>query len=123
MPTALPNPDPALVGTWKPFMCISLLPLRTPGRRLDRQSRSKEGSSVGRIIVANRRGHQLVEWNAEPETDEAREGVLEAERILREAREKGCAVSKKVGTQHVLDDGPFDPYAEEYQIIAPIAGG
>jgi hypothetical protein len=26
-------------------------------------------------------------------------------------------------TRHVLDDAPFDPYAEEYQIIAPIAGG
>ena len=78
---------------------------------------------MGRIIVANRRGHQLVEWDAETDTDEAREGILEAERILREARDKGCAVSRKSGTQHVLDDGPFDPYAEEYQIIAPIAGG
>ena len=78
---------------------------------------------MGRIIVANRRGHQLVEWDADIETEEARESVLEAERILREAREKGCAVSKRVGTQHVLDDSPFDPYAEEYQIIAPIAGG
>ena len=78
---------------------------------------------MGRIIVANRRGHQLVEWNADTDTEEAHEGVLEAERILREAREKGCAVSRKVGTQHVLDDAPFDPYAEEYQIIAPIAGG
>ena len=78
---------------------------------------------MGRIIVANRRGHQLVEWSTETETEEARESVLEAERILREAREKGCAVSRKVGTRHVLDDGPFDPEAEEYQIIAPIAGG
>ena len=42
---------------------------------------------------------------------------------LKEAREKGCAVSRKVGTQHVLDDAPFDPNVEEYQIIAPIAGG
>ena len=64
---------------------------------------------MGRIIVANRRGHQLVEWDAETDTEEA--------------RDKGCAVSKKIGTQHVLDDGVFDPYAEEYQIIAPIAGG
>jgi hypothetical protein len=94
-----------------------------PGVGWTTQSRCKEGSSVGRIIVANRRGHQLVEWNPDLETDEAQEGVLEAERILREAREKGCAVSKKVGMQHVLDDGAFDPYAEEYQIIAPIAGG
>lgn len=78
---------------------------------------------MSRIIVANRRGHQVVEWDADIDTEEARESVLEAERILREAREKGCAVSRKVGTQHVLDDGPFDPYAEEYQIIAPIAGG
>ena len=80
---------------------------------------------MGRIIVANRRGHQLVEWDADTDTEEARESILEAERLLREAREKGCAVSKKTqaGTPHVLDDGPFDPYAEEYQIIAPIAGG
>jgi len=78
---------------------------------------------MGRIIVANRRGHQVVEWNAETDTDEARQTIVEAERILREARDKGCAVSKKVGSQHVLDDSPFDPYAEEYQIVAPIAGG
>jgi hypothetical protein len=90
---------------------------------LNLKTSAKEGSCVGRIIVANRRGHQLVEWDADTDTEEAREGILEAERILREAREKGCAVSKKVGTQHVLDDAPFDPYAEEYQIIAPIAGG
>jgi len=64
-----------------------------------------------------------VEWDADSITEEARESVVEAERILREARDKGCAVSKRVGTQHVLDDAPFDPYAEEYQIIAPIAGG
>ena len=78
---------------------------------------------MGRIIVANRRGHQLVEWDADTDTEEARASVLEAERILREAREKGCTVSKKVGTQHVIEDGPFDPKVEEYQIIAPIAGG
>jgi hypothetical protein len=85
--------------------------------------RAKEGQQVGRIIVANRRGHQLVEWDTETDTEEARETILEAERIVREARDKGCVVSKKVGTQHVLDDGPFDPSVEEYQIIAPIAGG
>ena len=77
---------------------------------------------MGRIIVANRRGHQVVEWST-TDTDEARATVEEAERILREAREKGCAVSKKVGERHVLDDAPFDPRVEEYQIIAPIAGG
>ena len=73
---------------------------------------------MGRIIIANRRGHQVVEWDV----DNA-EAVVEAERILREAREKGCAVSKKVGDQHVIDREPFDPRVEEYQIIAPIAGG
>jgi hypothetical protein len=78
---------------------------------------------VGRIIVANRRGHQLVEWDPDTDTEEARASILEAELVLREARDKGCAVSRKVGSQHVLDDRPFDPYAEEYQIIAPIAGG
>ena len=93
------------------------------GRSLEFKTRFKEGLGVGRIIVANRRGHQLVEWDAETQSEEARDSILEAERILREARDRGCAVSKKVGTQHVLDDGAFDPYAEEYQIIAPIAGG
>src|ERR687885_2095969 len=75
-----------------------------------------------RIIVANRRGHQLVEWET-TDTEEARASIAEAERILREARERGCAVSRKVGNRHVLDNAPFDPSVEEYQIIAPIAGG
>lgn len=78
---------------------------------------------MGRIIVANRRGHQVVEWSTDTDTEEAREAITEAERIIREAREAGCAVSKKVGGVHVLDRGAFDPEAEEYQIIAPIAGG
>jgi len=77
---------------------------------------------MGRIIVANRRGHQIVEWE-QTDTEEARESIAEAERILREARERGCAISRKVDGVHVLDHGPFDPEAEEYQIIAPIAGG
>jgi hypothetical protein len=77
---------------------------------------------VHRIIVANRRGHQVIEWET-TDTEEARAQIEAAERILREARERGCVVSRKVGGQHVLDDGPFDPQVEEYQIIAPIAGG
>lgn len=77
---------------------------------------------MGRIIVANRHGHQLLEWQT-TDTEEARATVEEAERILREAREAGCAISKKVDGTHVLDRGGFDPDAEEYQIIAPIAGG
>jgi ArsR family metal-binding transcriptional regulator len=75
-----------------------------------------------RIIVANRRGHQVVEWET-TDTEEARAQIAEAERIIREAREKGCVVSKKVDGHHVLDTQPFDPKVEEYQIIAPIAGG
>jgi len=77
---------------------------------------------VGRIIVANRRGHQVVEWST-TDTEEARATVEEAERILREARAAGCAISKKVDGVHVLDRGEFDPDADEYQIVAPIAGG
>jgi hypothetical protein len=77
---------------------------------------------VGRIIVANRRGHQVVEWST-TDTEEARAAIAEAERILREAREAGCAISKKVNGVHVLDRGKFDPEAEEYQIIAPLVGG
>jgi hypothetical protein len=106
-----------------PHSVLSILRRVESGRSLRFKTRFKEGLGVGRIIVANRRGHQLVEWDAETQSEEARESILEAERILREARDRGCAVSKKVGTQHVLDDGTFDPYAEEYQIIAPIAGG
>ena len=78
---------------------------------------------MGRIIVANRRGHQVVEWSTRTDTEEAREAIAEAERILREARAAGCAISKKVDGVHVLDRGAFDPAAEEYQIVAPIAGG
>lgn len=77
---------------------------------------------MGRIVVANRRGHQVVEWET-TDTEEARHQIEEAERVMRDARQRGCAVSRKVGGQHVLDDLPFDPSAEEYQIIAPIAGG
>jgi len=75
-----------------------------------------------RIIVANRRGHQVVEWET-TDTEEARAQIAEAERILREARDKGCAVSRKVGDRHELDTAPSDPAVEEDQIIAPIAGG
>jgi hypothetical protein len=77
---------------------------------------------VHRIIVANRFGHQVVEWEM-TDTEEARQQIAAAERILREAREKGCMVSRKEGGRHVLDTGPFDPRVEEYQVIAPIAGG
>lgn len=78
---------------------------------------------MGRILIANRRGHSLLEWDADTDTAEARATVAEAERIIREARLNGCAISRKVNGQHVMDDGPFDPQAEEYQIIAPIVGG
>lgn len=75
-----------------------------------------------RIIIANRRGHQVVEWET-TDTEEARAQVAAAEHILAEARAQGCVVSRKIGGQHILDDGPFDPQVEEYQIVAPIAGG
>jgi hypothetical protein len=78
---------------------------------------------MGRIIVANRHGDQVVEWDPSVETDAGRAAIAAAEQILAEARSRGCAVSKKVEGQHVLDNGPFDPRADEYQIIAPIAGG
>ena len=68
---------------------------------------------MGRIIVANRHGHQVLEWQT-TDTGEARATVEEAERILREAREAGCAISKKVNGTHVLDRGAFDPEVEEY---------
>ena len=78
---------------------------------------------MARLIIANRHGHQTLEWDAATDTEEVRAVIAEAERIIREAREQGCRVSQKVDGQHVLYDGPFDPHAEEYQIIAPIAGG
>lgn len=78
---------------------------------------------MGRIIVANRHGHQLVEWDTSTDTEEARRAVEDAERIIEEARANGCAISKKVDGVHVIDREPFDPEAEEYQIVAPIAGG
>ena len=78
---------------------------------------------MGRIIVANRHGDQVVEWDTSVETEAGRAAVAAAEQIIEEARSRGCAVSKKVDGKHVLDSAPFDPKVEEYQIIAPIAGG
>jgi hypothetical protein len=79
---------------------------------------------MGRLIVANRRGHQVLEWpDTDLETDEACQQIAIAERIIEEARAHGAFVSKKVDGQHVLDRSPFDPQVEEYQIVAPIAGG
>ncbi len=78
---------------------------------------------MGRIIVANRHGDQVVEWDPTVETEAGREAVAAAEQIIAEARARGCAISKKVDGKHVIDTGAFDPNAEEYQIIAPIAGG
>jgi hypothetical protein len=80
-------------------------------------------ADMGRIIVANRHGHQVVEWNPTADTEESRAAIAEAEQILREARAAGCAISKKVDGVHVLDRDTFDPNAEEYQVLAPIAGG
>jgi hypothetical protein len=77
---------------------------------------------MGRIIIANRRGHQVVEWEV-ADTEASRRAIEEAEQIIRDARARGCAVSRKVDGRHVLDTAPFDPQVEEYQIIAPIAGG
>jgi hypothetical protein len=77
---------------------------------------------MGRLIVANRRGHQGLEW-PDIDTEAARQQIALAERIIQEARAHGAMVSKKVDGQHVLDRAPFDPQVEEYQIVAPIAGG
>lgn len=78
---------------------------------------------MARLIIANRHGHQTLEWDTDTDTEEMRATVAEAERIIREARQEGCLVSRRVEGKHVLDDRPFDPKVEEYQIIAPIAGG
>ena len=77
---------------------------------------------MGRLIVANRHGHQVLEW-PDTETEEARQQIALAECIIQEARAHGALVSKKVAGQHVLDRAPFDPQVEEYQIVAPIVGG
>ena len=77
---------------------------------------------MGRLIVANRRGHQVLEW-PDTDTEEARQQIAMATRIIQEVRAHGALVAKKVNGQHVLDRTPFDPQAEEYQIVAPIAGG
>lgn len=78
---------------------------------------------MGRVIVANRRGDQRVEWDPAVTTAEGRAAIAAAEQILREARRCGCAIAKRVDGHHVLDPGPFDPQAEEYQILAPLVGG
>jgi hypothetical protein len=77
---------------------------------------------MGRLIVANRHGHQVVEW-PDTDTEEAHEQAALAAHLMEEARAHGAFVSRKVDGQHVLDRDPFDPQAEEYQIVAPIVGG
>jgi hypothetical protein len=72
---------------------------------------------MGRIIVANRRGHQVVEWNT-TDTEEARATVEEAERILREVRAAGCAISKKVDGVHVRSSLP-SPAADSGPSVQP----
>jgi hypothetical protein len=79
---------------------------------------------MGRLIVANRRGDQVLEWpDTDIDTEEACQQIALVERIIEEARAHGALVAKKVGGQHMLDRAPFDPQVEEYQIVAPIAGG
>ncbi len=79
---------------------------------------------MGRLLVANRRGHQVLAWpDTDTDTAEARQQIATVARLIQEARAHGALVSKKVDGQHVLDRAPFDPQAEEYQIVAPIAGG
>ena len=78
---------------------------------------------MGQIIVANRHGDQTVTWDPAVDTDEGRAAVAAAEQILIDARAAGCAVAQKVDGKHILDESPFDPQAEEYQIIVPLAGG
>lgn len=93
---------------------------------LSAQAQHARRRPVGRIIVANRHGHQVVTWpntDEETDTEEARQLIAEAERIVKDARDHGCMVSKLIDGQHVIDRAPFDPKAEEYQIVAPIAGG
>ena len=58
---------------------------------------------MSRIIIANRRGHQIVEWDATTDTEEARQGVIEAERIIREA------VWRKELKHHVGEEGFIQP--------------
>jgi hypothetical protein len=78
---------------------------------------------MGRISGANRRGDQRVEWEPGVTTEEEPAAVTTAEQPLREARQGGCAIAKRVDGHHVLDPGPFDPQAEEDPILAPRAGG
>ena len=77
---------------------------------------------MGRLIVANRRGHQVLEW-PDTDTEEAHQQIALVEHLIAEARAHGALVSKKIDGQHVLDRALFDPQVEEYQIVAPIVGG
>ncbi len=77
---------------------------------------------MGRLIVANRRGHQVLEW-PDTDTEEARQQIA-----LVAPDYPGGPCPWRAGLQasdgqHVLDRGPYDPQVEEYQIVAPIAGG
>jgi len=83
-------------------------------------SRRVTGKRIGRVSPPV---WDSTRSRAEVRRTEARRAVADAERIIEEARASGCAISRKVDGVHVIDRKPFDPDAEEYQIIAPIAGG
>ena len=78
---------------------------------------------MGRLIVANRRGHQVLEVaRHRHDTEEARQQVALAERIIQEARAHGAMVSKKVDGQHVLDRAPLIPRSRSTRLWRPLPG-
>jgi hypothetical protein len=73
---------------------------------------------VGKLIIPDKSGHSVVAYDTEaPET------VIEAERLFREALDRGGAAFKidKVGGDVRITD--WDPTAAEVIVIQPLIGG
>jgi len=85
---------------------------------------------MARIIIANAAGHTEHAYDVADTTEAGQAAVVEAQRLISDARAAGCLVARQDTTGatgadggHVIDRLPFDPTVEEYQIVAPLVGG
>jgi len=94
---------------------------------MDVTERERRQRIMARIIIANAAGHTEHAYDVADTTEAGQAAVVEAQRLISDARAAGCLVARQDTTGadggHVIDRLPFDPTVEEYQIVAPLVGG